>query len=251
MTTTWWEYPAPKTKFAPSFKVPLYIAKDGSQKFIKDLTNYILRIEKEIIEKEELVSAVPKSGMDPYRHTQQWKQHNLLDDIAGAGGEHLSRFPKDPVIEELFTLLRTNYLTHIANLHYPRPKIYIHAWANVLRDGEWISKHTHSTHSQTYLSATYYLTTNQTSLYLENPSNSVTAKYADSGEVVEIKTEARKIIFFPSWIPHWSDKIDGDGVRISIAADIVTEETLIGNPWRPHRLFDDPKTMPGLDGKIA
>lgn len=247
MRVEWFTGATPETKFAPNFKVPVGIGMDGSQDFVKRLSDYILRIEKDIIEKEGLVSEVPKSDADPYRHTQQWKQHNLLDDVAGHGGEHLERFPKDPIVEELFNLLRTNYLDYLANLNYPRRAVYVHGWANVLRKGEWISKHTHMSHNQAYLAATYYLTSNKTSLYFENPLNP--GSY-ESGEVASVATEARKLVFFPSWLPHWSDKVDDDKLRISVAFDIVTEDTMKGNPWRPHRLLDDPATMPGLDGQI-
>ena len=240
MRVEWFEGDKPETKFAPNFKVPVGIGVDGSQDFVKRLTSYILNIEKEIIVKEGLVSEVPKSTVDPYQHTQQWKQHNILDDVVGLGGDHLVRFPKDPVIEELFTLVRNNYLEHLVNLRYPRQKVYIHGWANVLRDGEWISKHTHMSHGQAYLAATYYLTTNNTSLYFENPMNPGT-------DVIGLATEARKLVFFPSWIPHWSDKVKEEHLRISVAFDIVTEDTMTGNPWRPHRLLDDPDTMPGIN----
>jgi hypothetical protein len=241
MGAEWWEGQKPLTKFAPNFKVPLYIAKDGSKDFITRMTNYVLDVEKNIIEHEQLVSPVPKPEVDPYQHTQQWKQHNLLDDVVGEGGEHLVRFPKDPVIDELFGIIRTHYLTHLAELRYPRIKTYIHGWANVLRGDQWISRHTHMTHNEAYLAMTYYLTTNDTNLYLENPIRAF--------EKVEIKTEARKIIMFPSWIPHWSDKCEKGSLRISLAFDIVTEGVVAGNPWRPHMLFDDPMTMPGLEGK--
>jgi len=267
MNTFWWEGPRPETKFAPNFKVPVYVAKDGSQQFVKDMIQYVLDVERNIIEHEELVSPVPKSGMDPYKHTQQWKQHNLLDDIPGHDGEHLKRFPKHPCIEELFNLVRINYLTHLANLRYPRRKVFIHGWANVLRNDEWISMHTHSSHTEAYLSSTYYLTSSPASLYLANPSgpmsehtgkldkvsyanwqNLTVAQQQSSSDMVEIKTEARKIVFFPSWIPHWSEKQEGENLRISLAFDIVTENTALGNHWRPHRLLDDPATMPGLEG---
>ena len=244
MRVEWFNGSRPETKFAPNFKVPIGIGVDGTQDFVKRMTDYVLRVEKDIIEKEALVSEVPKNGIDPYKHTQQWKQHNILDDVSGLGGEHLTRFPEDPVIEELFNLVRRNYLEHLANLRFPRIKVYIHGWANVLRDGEWISKHTHMSHNQAYLAATYYLTTNDTSLYMDNPLN---PGAVESGDIIGISTEARKLVFFPSFLPHWSDATHE--LRISLAFDIVTEDTMKGNPWRPHRLLDDPNTMPGIDGK--
>lgn len=238
MDVVWLEGPKPLTKFAPKFKAPIGVGFAGNADFVNRLTEYVLKIENDIIAKEDLVSSVPKNDSDPYKHTQQWKQHNLLDDVVGLGGEHLTRFPKDPVIEELFNLVRTNYLEFLLKLGYPRQKIYIHGWANVLRNDEWISRHSHFTNSESYLACTYYLTTNKTSLYLENSL---------SGEFSGISTEQRKIVFFPAWMPHWSDKVEGDTVRISLAFDLVTESSIQGNPWRPHRLLDDPATMPGLD----
>lgn len=242
MSTTWWEGPRPATKFAPNFKVPLFIGIDGSAEFIKSLSGYIQELETTIIDQEHLVSSVPKSTDDPYKHTQQWKQHNLFDDVPGLDGDHLQRFPKHESVNELLNLIRINYLEHLANLRYPRKKVYINGWANILRGGEWISKHSHMSHEEAYLSGCYYLTTNNTNLYLSNPGSSGESLLDE----IAIKTDTRKLVLFPSWLPHWSDKCEDNSIRMSIAFDIVTETTMQGNPWRPHILFDDPGTMPGL-----
>ena len=242
MNTFIWEGPKPKTGFAPKFKAPIYLAKDGSDDFVERLTNYVLDVENNIIAQEALVSEVPKPKIDPYRHTQQWKQHNLLCDFAGLEGEHLKRFPPDQVITELYNLIRTNYLVHLANLRLPRLKAYIHCWANVLQSTEYISKHNHMFHDNSYLSGTYYLTTNKSNLYIENPTN--------GRDGLTVPTEQKKLIFFPSYLVHYSDPCQDDEThRISIAFDIVLEDIVAGNPYRPHMLFDDPDTMPGLDGK--
>jgi hypothetical protein len=240
MNTFLFESEQPKTKFGFKFKIPIYDAKDGSKEFIQQLTDYILYLENNIIAKEALVSEVPKNNGDPYKHTQQWKQHNLLKDEVGLGGEHLERFPYNPVIDELFKMVRSHYLVHLANLKYPRIKAYIHAWANVLSPKEWISRHSHITSEESYLASTYYLTTNDTYLYLANP--------IDGTQNIKIETIAGKLIFFPSWMSHWSDVCEDNKNRISIAFDIVTEETVKKNPWRPHVLLDDPKIMLGLEG---
>lgn len=241
MTTSWLKGPAPKTKFALNFKCPIYIASEPNTDLINRLTKYILELEENIISKEELVSSVPKAKEDPYQHTQQWKQHNLFDDVPGMGGEHLIRFPHNPATDELLELVRIHYLTHLMELGYPREKVYVHGWANVLRKGEWISKHAHISSQNSYLAATYYLTTNDTKLHFENITNAY--------DVFGTETERGKLVFFPSWLPHWSDECKDDGLRISIAIDIVTEASAFSNPWRPHKLFDDPETMLGIDGK--
>lgn len=240
-TTEWWHGPTPNNKFAPKIKMPIYSAIDGTQDFVSRLTEYVLDIEKNIIAKEGLVSEVPKNTKDDmYQYTQQWKQHNLVHDVAGLDGEHLERFPENPVQKELFNLIRTNYLTFLADLHFPRVKVYINAWANILTRTQWISKHNHMSHADAYLAGTYYLTTNKTHLYLENPLN--------PKDIRQSATVARKIIFFPSYLQHWSDSCDHEDLRISIAFDLTIAEH-INNPWRPHVLLDDPATMPGLDGK--
>lgn len=227
------------TKFGPKLKYPVYVVEDGSTDFINRLTKYVLDVEENIIAKEGLVSDVPKNDADPYQHTQQWKQHNLLRDFAGLDGEHLERFPHDPVMDELFSFIRMHYLTFLAEMKYPRIKAYVHAWANVLRGDQFISRHSHITGPEAYLAATYYLTTNNTSLYFENPINMTAAGVA---------TVAKRVVMFPSWLVHFSDKCEEGKMRISLAFDIVTENTMIANPWRPHVLLDDPATMPGLEG---
>jgi len=134
-TTKWWDGPPPANKFAQKFKTPIYVAKVGTIDFVNEITDYILKLEKDIIETEELVSKVPKSTVDPYRHTQQWKQHNLFNDVPGLDGDHLQRFPKHSSTGIMFDIIRASYLEHLATLRYPRPKVYIHGWANVLRNG--------------------------------------------------------------------------------------------------------------------
>jgi hypothetical protein len=241
MATQFLEGPIPKTRFGKRFKVPIYTAKDGRKEFIKTLYDYVVDLEEKIISHEELVSSVPKATIDPYKYTQQWKQHNLFDDVVGLGGEHLQRFEKIAEVDQLLKLVREHYLLYLADLNYPRIKAYIHGWANILRPGEWITPHSHIDGEEAYLAATYYLTTNSTNLYMHDASYTKTCG--------AVSTEAGKLVFFPSWVPHWSDKCEESGLRISLAFDIVTETTVQGNPWRPHVLLDDPATMPGLDGK--
>jgi hypothetical protein len=50
---------------------------------------------------------------------------------------------------------------------------------------------------------------------------------------------------WPSWVTHQTNTTKHN-LRVSVASDIVTEETMVANPWRPHILLDDPATMPGL-----
>jgi hypothetical protein len=241
MPSTWWEGQKPKTKFAPHFRVPIYYAKDGGKDMIEGLATFCREMESTIIANEELVSSVPKNNTDPYKYTQQWKQHHLFDDsIPRKGGDTIvERFPENNYCRELFDLIRYHYLLHLKNLGFPRKRVWIHAWANVLRKDENISRHMHLADEFAYLSGTYYVTTSNAGLELQNPIR--------VQETSIIANEAGNIILFPSWIPHLSQKYTGPEDRISIAFDIVADENARANPWRPHELFDDPDQMPGLD----
>lgn len=234
----WFNSVPPRNKFAPNLKIPLYRAVEGNNLLSDKLTDQILSFEKQITE-EKLVSEVPKNEIDPYSFTQHWKQHNLFWDKDALGGNQLQRFPMTGELTTLFHIIRKNYLLFLKELNYPRMKVYAHAWANVLRDGEWISRHHHMNDDTAYLSGTYYLSTVPTELSIISPIR------PDHMEV--FPTIKNNIIFFPAWVPHQSSVYKGSELRISIAIDIVMEVNIITNPWRPHVLFDDPDTMEGFE----
>jgi Putative 2OG-Fe(II) oxygenase len=240
MPTSWWDGQKPKTKFAPNFRVPLYYAKDGGKDMIEALKKYCIEMEQTIIADEQLVSEVPKNTDDPYKYTQQWKQHHLIDDsITRKGGDAFKKFPPIPETKDFFDMIRSHYLLHLKNLGYPRRRVFIHCWANVLRKGEHISRHMHLSDEFSYLSGTYYLTDSRADLKLQNPIR--------IEQLSVFPNTIGNLILFPSWLPHWSDPYDGPEERVSIAFDLVAEENARANPWRPHQLFDDPDTMPGFD----
>jgi len=238
MSVIWFNSVKPHNRFAPNLKVPIYTAKEGSTDLIAKLTKQILAYENQITT-EKLVSEVPKGSDDPYAWTQHWKQHSLFWDKNVKGGDQLERFEMTPELEKFFHIIRKNYLLFLKELNYPRVKIYIHGWANVLRKGEWISLHHHMADETAYLSGTYYLTTNDTSLKLKSPIR--------TDQIEEFCTKAGSMIVFPSYIPHESSVYNGDDLRISIAYDLSMESNTLSNPWRPHHLFDDPDTMEGYD----
>jgi hypothetical protein len=238
MGLVWFNSETPLTKFAPNLKIPLYHGNEGSDLLLKNLTEQILVYEEQITQ-ENLVSEVPKNEKDPYAYTQHWKQHSLFWDKNVKGGDHFKRFTMTDDLEKLFHILRKHYLLFLKELKYPRMKIYIHGWANVLRKGEWISLHHHMADESTYISGTYYLTTNDTSLKLINPIR------VDQTDV--FPTKKGNIIMFPSFVPHESSVYEGDDLRISIAFDLSIESNTLSNPWRSHHLFDDPATMEGLE----
>ena len=226
--------------FALDINAPIYCAQDGSPEFNNRLTQYVLECE-QIIKEEPLVTNVTKNKDDPYAFTQQWKQHNLFDDTGPRkDGDHLVKFNLNSVQQELFNKFRENYLLLLADIKAPRVKVYAHCWANVLRPGEYISAHSHVASNDAYLAGTYYTQSDDTCLRLVHPFG----VQGDRETELHVETKESRILLFPSWMRHYSDKTQK--TRISIAVDIVLPTTMEHNPWRPHVLFDDPKTMKGL-----
>ena len=236
-TIIWKGNQLPNTNFAIDINAPVYTSKDGTPEFNKALIDYVYECE-QVLEREELVSPVTKNEIDPYKYTQHWKQHNILDDSGPRlDGDHLEKFKTNPVQQLLFNKLRENYLLLLADLKYPRKKVWIHSWANIIRHGEFISPHTHIVNHNSYLASVYYPQSSKASLYLAHPT--------DHESFLKVDIKESNVLMFPAWVKHHSD-INNEGDRVSIAADIVVEDIMLKNPWRPHILFDDPKTMKGL-----
>lgn len=142
MAVIWFNSETPTTKFAPNLKIPLFNPSEGSPEFIESLKQQIIKLEQQIAA-EDLVSEVPKDMLDPYPYTQHWKQHNLFWDKDAKDGSNITRFEMTPELEKMFHIIRKNYLLFLKELGYPRTKVYVHAWANVLKQGQWITKHHH------------------------------------------------------------------------------------------------------------
>ena len=233
-----WRGKDPKTKFGPKLYAPVYLADDGTPDFNSRLVNYVLECEKQL-ESEELVSDVLKANTDSYKYTQHWKQHNLIDDSGDRlGGETITKFQPNEVTKELFDKIRTNYLLFLDELKMPRTKVWIHTWGNVIRTGQNISYHTHINSEYSYLACVYYPQTTSAGL------NFINQIVPEDG--LSIPCKENTMLMFPSWVLHGSDVYNGEHLRVSIASDIVLEESVLANPWRPHILLDDPNTMRGL-----
>ena len=238
MTIKFLATPPPETPFAPNFRIPIYDTFSGADaNSIAAINKYVLDMERKIISKEALTSIVPKSETDPYKYTQHWKQHNLLDDTAPPVDDGtVTRFPKDPSMVYLFKLLRRNYLQFLKETGHDRRKVWVHCWANILRDGEFISPHTHAVSPDGYLAGTIYLS-NTPGIF----------QIYKEGTIYEVLPSPGHMIIFPSCLTHYSEKHVGRLPRVSLAFDIVVESLMKSHTHRPHTLFDDPETMKGLE----
>ena len=98
----------------------------------------------------------------------------------------------------------------------PEKNYYVQCWFNVMRKGEQIQKHQHARSNNYYLSGHICVNVEKTNTYYERPYYK---------ETFASLNEPGKVTLFPSWLPHWTDKVENDFERITIAFDIRTEES--------------------------
>jgi uncharacterized protein (TIGR02466 family) len=111
----------------------------------------------------------------------------------------------------------------------PQSQWIVEAWANVNERGSANMRHVHG---GCYWSAVYYVRIDEGEggqLILHDPRMPTLAMHAPylrfnktGGErEVRIKPQVGRLVIFPSWLGHEVEPWQGDGVRISIALNII------------------------------
>jgi len=110
--------------------------------------------------------------------------------------------------EDLINSIKKTYVDYTKN----KDPIYVHCWANVMRNGDQIKEHHHGSYPYTFdhLSGHLGIMVDGTTLTYYRINNRVLAE----------KNEKGKISFFSSAYPHWTNQYTGDSTRITIAFDI-------------------------------
>ena len=192
----------PKSIFAPIGKY--YIFEDNISEFLNldIIKKIILKKEKEIMKKYPFVS----------------------DGDTGLGDSLTSRFPHFNLLEwpELIDLksnireIHNKFLKKL-NENY-NVKLFSQCWANVMRKDDQIKKHAHWACEYSYLGGHICIQSNNTSTHYINPYTK---------EIYSSKNEFGKITLFPNWIEHYTDKVNDNKLRITIAFDLINEITYI------------------------
>lgn len=219
---------APCTPFAPEWN--WVIAEEM-------LTNVDFnKIAKIILQKEqEILNAFPpsnKSSVDAYTGLGE----NSLTSRYGS----FNVFEwQDEEIQKLKTEIHLVYLKFLQILNdenmrdAPRRKVWIQSWANVMRKGEKISPHLHSTSPYCYLGGHVVIQTEKTNTVYINPINQLN----DPNEHVS-ENKVGKLTFFQNNIPHYTTEYTGNSERITIAFDLVVDENPLVQTATHLVLFD-------------
>jgi hypothetical protein len=224
------------TEFAPQWN--FIMAEDNSfndPEFFKSVSNIILEKESSLISSNE------------NKYQEYNKKFNIVyDGDTGLGPDSLTSRAiffnflswENAQVRVLHNFIHLKYVEFLDILKIPRRKSWIQCWANVMRDGEEIKKHIHSSHSLTWLGGHVTIACSDTSTFYVNPMN-----LADGNQVYESKNEVGKLTLFQNNIPHYTNKHYGSTERISIAFDIIVDERL--SQYSEERktnfiLFDNP-----------
>tara|TARA_B100001250_G_C19755898_1_gene770080 strand:- start:147 stop:857 length:711 start_codon:yes stop_codon:yes gene_type:complete len=207
----------PQTPYAPFWDY--VIACKQIDLDVKELARVILLEEKVIIEKYS-------EGDEGH-----FKYRNESDGYTGLGKDSLtSRFSyynllswDYPVVNDLFNAIKifhNEYVQGTIGKYVKQPSLSVRCWANVMRKGQQIHKHAHSSHPHSYLSGHFCVQCKDTSTIYYGLYND--AEYP-------IENVNGQMTLFPTWTCHKTSRHVGDDERITIAFDITPTVVRSGN----------------------
>jgi hypothetical protein len=191
--------------FAPEWNYSL------GESFIKNIN--FNEIQKLAFEKEKEILKLPNTI----------RNNKLSDGYTGLGkNSTTSRFDQYNVlkwnnieIKKLKNAIIEMHSKFLTLLQIDKPKVlFAQCWLNIMRKGEQIKPHIHSTTPESYLGGHICIKCNDTSTYYINPVNQL-----NEPEIYTSKNEVGKITLFQNCIPHYTD-VNNDNERITIAFDL-------------------------------
>lgn len=187
----------PKTHFAPQWNLTFRKFRfKGNLQAIRDW----------MISKEEELLNLPithdgGTGVSEESVTTRFGRYNVFDYV-----------DECPELNNLLLFLRLSYLDYVHCEGVPVVDLDISCWYNILKDGEGMEEHVHTTVSNAYLSGNLQLSKFSTATKYRAPIDYYGGTY--------IQNDPGHLIIFPSYIPH---SVDGEyrGQRISLAFDLA------------------------------
>ena len=184
-----------RTPFAPEFNYFMY----ESTEDMKNLRDIVLEMEDSVIHTLPFTSDW-NTGLGENSMTSRSDGYNIL------------KWQECHFLKEIIRTAHDNFITELG--HEWENVIYVQCWGNVLRKGQHLKQHQHWTSPYTYIGGHICLGDYDTQTYYVNPYTQQT--YSS-------KNESGKITLFPNWLEHYTNPYMDNGVRVSIAFDIITE----------------------------
>lgn len=200
----------PKTPYAPTWD--FYIGKCNLNINLSNLAKTCLEMEEKILDLP-IIKFKDENG-----------EEYFFDGYTGLGKDSTTakswlynlfdwNTPETNYLKDQFKNKLDEYNTLLYN---PIPKIYYsQCWYNVLRNGQKIEPHLHSTNENSYLSAHFTVQCDNTSTVYINPVDQL-----NDPQFFEEKNEIGNLTIFPSYVPHYTTEHLSDTPRITIAMDV-------------------------------
>jgi len=99
-----------------------------------------------------------------------------------------------------------------------------HAWLNLLKTGEQATRHCHVIKDEQSISWVLFLDDSDTLLNIEAPHFIHEEDEVKFNTYVKIKPQKGKLIFFPSWMFHFTNIHKEETPRLSIAGKVILSQ---------------------------
>jgi len=204
------------TPFAPVYSIPFWNRNVMSSAEIKFLSTKILSKEKEIIDSNPHLTYDGGTGLGANSLTAKFAGYNILQ---------WDREGEDYVVRKLRVDIHNAIREMCENVgaDIMELKPWAQCWANVLRTGEKLNPHQHSSDAYSFLSGNLCLQAEGTSTVYQDPF---------SMKAAALTNEPGTLTMFPEHIIHWTTPNPSPKERITLGIDIVTEYSLLNAPDR-------------------
>ena len=186
----------PLSPYAIDFKHNLSRSVWDDEKKIDAIRKFCLKKEKEILSLEYTNDG--GTGLDENTTTTRYGRYNLFDFVEEC-----------PELEDLWKFIKEHWLDRIKIDNTEAYKTQIACWFNVLRQGQKMTEHRHSSRFSGYLSG---------NMHLDYYDTKTVYKHLNS--YIEVDNIKGGLVMFPSQLLHGTNEYQGKGERISIAFDL-------------------------------
>lgn len=175
---------------------------------------------------EDSLPSFDSSELLHYAHEKLLVTGNYLNDLDSAENSSWDKyniFNEDiKCISDFKTSVKESYRLFAKSYHIEfKEKLWINGWISILTKGNFVKKHCHSTHQNSYLTGFIVLTKNDSYTDFHLPE----FEHLDDVGIIRIENLEKTIVMFPQWLFHSVSPVQDD-LRISLAFDLFTEDAI-------------------------
>jgi hypothetical protein len=211
----YWSNDEPCSAFSARWRIPFFQTSIGDPPMNEDLAAVVRARMPEVMSLP--AGSDGNTGLGSQSMTSRFQMYNLLA-------------WEEPAIGQLRDEVYQAYLAFLEAMEEDRRRVYIQCWANLMNPGQFLRRHVHSVSSTAFVSGNYAV--------VDSDSQTIYNYIYNDAYTLPFGTTAGSLVLFPSYIPHYTTRHPGPGLRISIGFDVVLPEGR--KPNRTYLLFDDP-----------